>query len=514
MLFFPHTSQGWLNGKLMVGIVKVITIGIFLVTSILFPWSGFAQAEEVVSECKSIQSQILINNVRIFDGESKDLTEKKNLLIVNNKINTISAIPINFIGRSERCRYPINKEGLSEEEIAQKEKEPETEDEIKAREKTINATDNQVLIPGLIDAHYHIMLSIVPQQIALTADIGYINYVAAKDAKDILMRGFTSVRDVGGPSFGLKRAIDEGMIVGPRIFPSGAFISQTGGHGDFRLPSLLPKALGDLTYEERIGLTAIADSPDEIRLRAREQLRQGASQLKVMAGGGVSSDYDPLDVTQYTKEEITAAVQAAKNWGTYVTVHAYTSDAVKQAIEAGVKCIEHGQLIDENTVKILKDRDIWWSLQPFLMDEDANPKTGENLEKQKQVAEGTKNAYKWAKQYGVKTAFGTDNMFSAKNAKAQNRKLAKLVNDVNLKGTYTEADVLKMATADNGSLLQLSGLRSPYPGELGVVKKGALADLLLVNGNPLNDINLITDPEKNFLVIIKDGKIYKNIINN
>ncbi|MBD2413278.1 amidohydrolase family protein [Nostoc calcicola FACHB-3891] len=496
----------------MVGIVRVIAIGIFLVTGILFPWSGFAQAEEVAPECESIESQISIDNVRIFDGESKDLTEKKNLLIVNNKIKTISATPIDFIGRPKRCRYPVNTEGLSKEEIAQKEKEPETEDEIKAREKTINATDNQVLIPGLIDAHYHIMLSIVPQQTALTADIGYVNHVAAKEAKDILMRGFTSVRDVGGPSFGLKRAIDEGVIVGPRIFSSGAFISQTGGHGDFRLPSLLPKALGDLTYEERVGLTAIADSPDEIRLRAREQLRQGASQLKVMAGGGAGSDYDPLDATQYTKEEIAAAVQAAKNWGTYVTVHAYTTDAVRQAVEAGVKCIEHGQLIDEDTVKILKDRDIWWSLQPFLMDEDANPKTGPNLEKQKLVAEGTKNAYKWAKQYGVKTAFGTDNMFSAKNAKGQNRKLAKLVKI--FPETYTESDILKMATADNGTLLQLSGLRSPYPGELGVVKKDALADLLLVNGNPLNDINLITDPEKNFLVIIKDGKIYKNIINN
>ena len=318
-----------------------------------------------------------------------------------------------------------------------------------------------------------------------------------------------------GPSFGLKRAIDEGFIVGPRIFPSGAFISQTGGHGDFRLPSLLPKALGDpLTYEERIGLTAIADSPDEVRLRAREQLRQGASQLKLMAGGGVGSDYDPLDTTQYTKEELVAAVQAAKNWGTYVTVHAYTTDAVRQAVEAGVKCIDHGQLIDENTVKILKDHHIWWSLQPFLMDEYANPKTGENLEKQKLVAEGTKNAYKWAKQYGINTAFGTDNLFSAKNAKGQGGKLAKLVNADELKGTYTAAEVLKMATADNGSLLQLSGLRSPYPGALGVVKKDALADLLLVNGNPLENIDLITDPENNFLVIIKDGKIYKNTINN
>lgn len=508
MLFVFNIYQRWFKSKLLMRIVRVIAIGIILLTGILFPGNGFAQAEEAEPECTPVESQILINNVRIFDGKSPELTEKKNVLVVNNKIETISATSIDFKKRPERCRYPVNTPGT--------EKEPETDEEIKAREKTINATDNQVLMPGLIDAHYHIMLSIVPKQAASTADIGYLNLLAAQEAKDTLMRGFTTVRDVGGPSFGLKRAIDEGLIVGPRIFPSGAFISQTGGHGDFRLPSLLPKSPNaPLTSEEQVGLTAIADNPDEVRLRAREQLRQGASQLKLMAGGGVSSDYDPLDATQYTKEEIAAAVTAAKNWGTYVTVHAYTSDAVRQAVEAGVKCIDHGQLIDEDTVKLLKEKDIWLSLQPFFMDEDANPKSGENLKKQQQVAEGTKYVYELAKEYGVKTAFGTDNMFSAKNAKAQNKKLAKLAKI--LKETYTEADVLKMATANNGALLELSGLRNPYYYkniELGVVKEGALADLLLVNGNPLNNIDLISDPENNFLVIIKDGKIYKNTINN
>ena len=506
MLFVLNIYQRWFKSKLMMRIVRVIAIGIILLTGILVPGDGFAQAEEAEPECTPVESQILINNVRIFDGESPKLTQQSNVLIVNNKIETISATPIEFKKRPERCRYPVNTPGT----------ETETDEEIKAREKTINATGEQVLMPGLIDAHYHIMLSIVPKQAALTADIGYLNLVAAKEAKDTLMRGFTTVRDLGGPAFGLKRALDEGFIVGPRIFPSGAFISQTGGHGDFRLPSLLPKSPNaPLTSEEQVGLTAIADNPDEVRLRAREQLRLGASQLKLMAGGGVSSDYDPLDATQYTKEEIAAAVTAAKNWGTYVTVHAYTPDAVRQAVEAGVECIDHGQLMDEDTVKLLKKKNIWLSLQPFFMDEDANPKTGENLKKQKQVAEGTKYVYEWAKKHGVKTAFGTDNMFSDKNAKAQNRKLAKLATI--LEGTYTEADVLKMATANNGALLKLSGLRNPYYYEnieLGVVKKDALADLLLVNGNPLNNIDLITDPENNFLVIIKDGKIYKNTINN
>jgi imidazolonepropionase-like amidohydrolase len=135
--------------------------------------------------------------------------------------------------------------------------------------------------------------------------------------------------------FGLKRAIDLGLVVGPRIWPSGAFISQTGGHGDFRLPIDLPAAPGDFTYSERIGAAAIADSANAVRVRAREQLALGASQIKLMAGGGVSSNYDPLDVTQYTVAELRAAVEAAENWGTYVTVHAYTPRAVRQALEAG-----------------------------------------------------------------------------------------------------------------------------------------------------------------------------------
>ena len=155
------------------------------------------------------------------------------------------------------------------------------------------------------------------------------------------------MRDVGGPVFALKRAIDEGVVPGPRIYPSGAMLSQTGGHGDFRLPYEVPRSPGEpLSHAEQIGAVAIADGPDEVRLRAREQLRQGASQLKLMAGGGVASPFDPLDVTQYTEPEVRAAVEAAENWGTYVAVHAYTPRAIRMAVDAGVRCIEHGHLID------------------------------------------------------------------------------------------------------------------------------------------------------------------------
>jgi imidazolonepropionase-like amidohydrolase len=264
---------------------------------------------------------------------------------------------------------------------------------------------------------------------------------------------------------------------------------------------------GPLSHSEVEGIAAIADSPDEVRLRAREQLRHGASQIKLMAGGGVASPYNPIESTQYTEPEIRAAVEAADNWGTYVTVHAYTPRAIRQAVAAGVKCIEHGQLIDEPTAKLLADNGIWWSLQPFLDDEDASPL--ENRVSQKKALEvfaGTDNAYKLARKYNVKTAFGTDILFDARLATRQGAILAKMVR------WYTPAEALKMATADNGELMALFGFINPYPGKLGVVEQGAIADLLLVDGNPLENIKLVADPDRNFLVIMKGGTIYKDIV--
>jgi imidazolonepropionase-like amidohydrolase len=322
------------------------------------------------------------------------------------------------------------------------------------------------------------------------------------------MRGFTTVRDMGGPVFGLKRAIDEGTVIGPRIYPSGAFISQTSGHGDFRFPFEVPRTLGGpLSYSEVEGIAAIADSPDEVRLRTREQLRHGASQIKLMAGGGVASPYNPIESTQFTEPEIRAAVEAAENWGTYVTVHAYVPRAIQQAVAAGAKCIEHGHLIDEPTARLLADKGIWWSLQPLLNDQDAIPLVNPVSQKKAlQVFDGTDNAYKLARKYKIKTAFGTDTLFDAKLANRQGAQLAKLTR------WYTPAEALKMATGDNGELLALSGFINPYPGRLGVIEPGAIADLLLVNGNPLEDIKLIEDPATNFVVIMKDGRIYKNLL--
>lgn len=237
-------------------------------------------------------------------------------------------------------------------------------------------------------------------------------------------------------------------------------------------------------------------------LRAsREVLRQGATQVKLMAGGGVASHYDPQDVSQYTVPEMRAAVSAAENWGTYVTVHAYTPRAIRTAVEAGVRCIEHGQLIDDETAELLAEHDVWWSLQPFLDDEDVIPMSGPSRQKQLAMVAGTDRAYELAIAHGIKMAFGTDTLFDPRLATRQGAQLAKLTR------WYTPAQALQQATIRNAELLRLCGERNPYPGVLGVVEEGAIADLVLVEGDPLEDISLLARPDEAFTMIMKGGQI-------
>ncbi|MGE8657932.1 MAG: amidohydrolase family protein [Achromobacter sp.] len=412
----------------------------------------------------------VIQNARIFDGISSTLTDGMRV-VVDGRF--IKAVEPQALALPEGCEV-IDAKGA-------------------------------VLMPGLIDAHWHSILARPSMLTAMTADFNYVYTLAVAEADATLMRGFTTVRDMGGPAFGLKRAIDEGVIPGPRIYPSGAFLSQTSGHGDFRLLSELPKsAQGELSYAERVGVTAIADGADQVLLRAREQLMRGASQLKYMAGGGVMSTYDGLDVTEGSVQELAAAVTAAENWGTYVTVHAYTSRAVNMALDAGVRCIEHGQLIDEDTARRIADLGVWWSLQPFLDDEDAVPtQSPASREKQLRMVGGTDKAYGLAQRFGIKTAWGTDTLFDARLASRQGAQLAKMSR------WYGAAKVLQMATSVNGELCAMSGPRNSYPGRLGVIAPGAMADLLLVNGNPLEDLQRLAQPERNLLLIMKDGRVCK-----
>ncbi len=417
-------------------------------------------------------SGVLFDNVRVFNGKDGVLSSPANVLVVGNKIQAISASPISLSANLVVQRIDGN---------------------------------GRTLIPGLIDNHWHTMLARPTPVEMMEADIGYINLLAGAEATATLMRGFTTVRDMGGPSFGLKRAIDEGLVAGPRIYPSGAMITITGGHGDFRSRGDLPRQIGGpLTRMEILGASMVADSPDEVRVRAREQLSLGASQVKLTAGGGVASPHSPLDVATFNEDELRAAVQAAENWGTYVATHAYTPIAIQRAVSAGVKVIEHGHLMDEPTARMMADKGIWLSFQPFTDDGHLPPLAPENMRRLQQVFSGTEQTVALAKKYKLKVAFGTDILFSPANAARQGALLA-------IMGKwYTPLEALRMATATNGELLKLSGPRDPYPGKIGVVEVGALADLILVNGNPLADLALVADPARNFVVIMKDGKVYKN----
>lgn len=361
----------------------------------------------------------------------------------------------------------------------------------------------RTVIPGLIDTHWHTTLAAISQIAAMTQDIGFVHLMAGKEAGATLMRGFTTVRDVGGPAFGLQAAVDRGVTVGPRIFPAGAIISQTSGHGDFRLQNSLPMMPVDpADYASRTGVSALADGVPEILRRTREQLMKGASQIKIAAGGGVASQYDPLESLQFTEAEMRAAVDAATDWGTYVCAHVYTSPGIRRCIAAGVKSIEHGQLADEDTVRLMADTGTWWSIQPFLADEDANRYTDPKaIAAQKEVAEGTKRAFEWADKHQVNWAFGTDILYGG--GESQGRQLTKLARFM------SPLAALHRATGAAGDLLALSGGRAPYDGRLGVIAEGALADLLVIDGDPEADLNWLSDTD-NLRLIMKGGRIFKN----
>lgn len=418
---------------------------------------------------------VVFENVRIFDGVSGRSSGPSNVLVVGNLIRSITSAPI------------ADPPGTSVQRIQ---------------------GSGRTLMPGLIDNHWHTMLVRPTPAQLLTGDFGYMVLLAGAEATATLLRGFTTVRDLGGPSFGLKQAIDDGIVVGPRIYPSGAIISVTSGHGDFRQPFELPRTIGAPgSRQEQLGAAMIADSPDEVRVRVREQLMKGAVHIKLTAGGGVSSPHSPLDASTFTTEELRAAVEAAENWGTYVGVHAYTPASIQRAIDAGVKVIEHAHLMDEATAKLIADKGVWLSTQALPQElGNAFPPGSFEREKFMQVFAGTDATFKLAKKYKIKTAFGTDVLFSAALARQHGALLAMLTQ------WYTPGETLVMATGTNAELLALSGKRNPYPGRLGVVQEGALADLLLIDGDPVADIALITDPQKNMVVIMKDGKIFKNTL--
>jgi len=309
----------------MKSVIKIIA-SLFLTLAFCVP----AMAEEAKPE-----PSVLITNANIFDGTSEKLADGMSVLVEGNKIAKIAKSITAQAGA------------------------------------TVIDAKGKVLMPGLIDAHYHPMMAALPLNDLLSSPDGWINLAAAKNAELFLMQGFTTLREASGNSFSLKRAIDQGLYPGPRIYPTGPMISQTSGHADYRPFTAVPSEPDDqLMYISRNGYAAVADGVPEVMKRTREALRMGASQVKLAAGGGVASSYDPIDVAEYTYDELKAAVDVADTWNTYVMVHVYTSKAIQTAVRAGVKSIEHGQMMDEAAAEMMAENGTWLCLQPFLDDED------------------------------------------------------------------------------------------------------------------------------------------------
>lgn len=431
----------------------------------------------IAQEAKPV-NRVLFTDVNVFDGVSGKRAESMSVLVEANKIAKIAkSIPV-----------PAGA--------------------------TVIEGKGRTLMPGLIEGHGHVMFaSDLPK--LMNQDEFQQGVHAARRANDYLMSGFTTIRDCGGNSFGVKRALDADIFPGPRIYPGGASIGQTSGHGDFRSnvdghPYFDGKENGGNV--NKWGHTLIADGVDEVRRAVREQLFRGASHIKIHTGGGVTSFTDPLMAAQYTPEEIKAAVEEATRYGTYVMTHSQMNNSVVASLDAGVKSIEHGLVLEESTVKRMAKLGVYYSPQLFLplQPTAGNPMFQDPIQqaKLKVVADGTRNAIALAKKYKLTILWGTDAFFGSAPFNAFTQEFA--YRDE----FFTPIEQLQQITGNNGKVLALSGLKNPYPGaELGVIKEGAFADILIVNGDPTKDIRLLMDAEKNIDVIMKDGKIYKNIIN-
>lgn len=450
-----------------------------------------ALAQEKKEEKEQV-TQILIKNVNIFDGKSDKLVKGQNVLVENNLIKAIGKKTIATVKGA-----------------------------------TIIDGGGRTLMPGLIDGHVHVMINGDYGALEHDMDIIDIGIRSTVVVKRFLMDGFTTIRDMGGPTFGLQRNIDSGLIVGPRLYPSGAFISQTSGHGDFRDRADVQFShndAGDLSNFERYGFGTVADGVPEVLKATRLNLRNGATQIKIMAGGGGSSRFDPIDTTQYSPEELQAIVESAKDWGTYAAAHVFNDRSVNRLLDAGVKTFEHAFFISEKTMqRIAKEGGYvvpqMWGISPDLAKNPLMPKA--KIPMVTELGKKYKDFGRNLLKNNVKVVFQSDyvgEFADAERARRYEIWWRTQTFDSNF-------EVLKQMTSTAGELLALSGPRNPYQdGKLGVIEEGAYADILLVDGNPLKDIAVIggtdkwfdADPEwrpiETLRLIMKDGKIYKNTI--
>lgn len=485
-----------------------------------------AQAPNVPSQV------ILFKNVRVFDGVNGALKDL-DVLVVKNKIHKVAKnIPssgtweIETGSRAAKRAYAPVSGDFSGYTFRIESKDGAA----KTIEVKVNIIDGggRTLMPGLIDSHTHFTHCLPGAGISGMEDTPWqkIGAMATVCAKEHLMSGFTTVREMGGGAVaaGLKSAIDEGFVLGPRIYPSGAYISQTSGHGDFL--TTVDRNQMD-TNLGRLGLSIVADGPDEVRKAVRLNLSRGASQIKIMVGGGVSSLKDPLFTSQYTNEEIAAAVKAAAAFDTYVGAHVYGDADVRRAVENGLLSVEHGQFLTDDTAKLMIEKGAFLSLNlagtsPGLLKHPVYGAVGtppyiKTVQFQKQATNLKKVLQDNPK---LKVTFNTDLVFSAGEDLRRGIDFEKWMH-----GDFMgNLRALRGMTFTNGALMAATGKLNPYPAKLGVIEEGAYADILIVDGNPLEDLAAIGANPKWFdapardqdlatlRLIMKDGKIYKSTL--
>lgn len=421
--------------------------------------------------------RILITNVSVWDGTSETVTAGVDVLVEGNKIKKVSA-------------------------------------NIDAGGATVIDGQGGTVTPGLIDMHQHLMLNG-----GTAAGNNWDAYVqgahATRAAEYLLRSGFTTIRDIAGNSVGIKKAVNEGFLPGPRIYTSGGAIGPTGGHSDWGSRVAAP---GGENYQIKVQNTHVVDGRAEWLRAARWNLRNGADFLKVMAGGGVASEFDPLMLQSPSAEEMAAAVQAAKEYETYVAIHAYTDAAYMKSMDAGVISFEHGFLTTEPTIRRMAQEGVWWSFQPFggyvtLCGAYPDWYTEDMKSKGRMVCEGVKTTIKFMKKHKVKTLVGSD-MFGWDNWHNAIVNVAVPTTGLPEELKYTSLESMKMSTSLPGQFLRenVGSSRNPFlEAKLGVIEAGAWADVLIWNGDPTRDVSLILE-EENLRFIMKDGKAYKNLL--
>ncbi len=457
----------------------------------------------------------VIQNVHVWDGTSDELKMDHDVLIVGDKIKKVAQdIPTGGEYEVDATRKTAKKlsggTAVGNDLHLSVTNEDGEVEKVSTKVQVIDGKGGY-LIPGLMDTHQHIMFGNGgPSDVLYKIDPIMNAYQGAVAAEAMLLRGFTTIRDLMGPSVSLAQAIDQEMVVGPRIYSSQAAVGCTSGHSDFRYYNSVhpnvPSAGFTDSRSAALGLAFLADGPDEVTRATRETLRMGARQVKLMAGGGVASLYDPLESVGYSVVEFKAAVDAARDYDTYVCIHAYNSESVQRAIKAGVLDCVHGHLIDEETVIMMKESGMWlsgMSRPPGLM--EIPWFTEENRRKGRIMLKGYDQVSVWAKKHGLKMAFGTDAAGSPEMMAAQ------LLEFEAREKFFSPLDMLKQATSNSAELLRQCKSRDPYKdAPLGVIEEGAWADMLIYSANPLEDIGVVVDYKNQLKVVMKNGVVYKN----